>query len=46
MCLAVEEAGRIPVEWMFDDVYAELPEHLAAQRDELLASLPRERGAQ
>lgn len=43
---AVEEAGRIPVEWMFDDVYAELPEHLAAQRDELLASLPRERGAQ
>lgn len=33
---ACEEAGPVPLEWMFDDVYAELPAELAAQRDELL----------
>ncbi len=31
-----EEAGAVPVEWMFEDVYAEIPDHLRRQRDELL----------
>ena len=31
-----EESGTVPLEWMFDDVYAELPEHLRRQRDELI----------
>ena len=31
-----EEAGPAPLEWMFDDVYAEMPAHLAKQREELL----------
>ncbi len=30
-----EAAGKVPVEWMFDDVFAELPPHLAEQRREL-----------
>lgn len=30
-----EESGKVPREWMFEDVYAELPEHLAEQRDSL-----------
>jgi len=30
-----EEAGSVPSEWLFDDVYAEQPEFLRAQRDEL-----------
>jgi 2-oxoisovalerate dehydrogenase E1 component alpha subunit len=33
---AAEAAGVIPPEWMFDDVYAELPDTLAAQRREFL----------
>lgn len=33
---AAEEAGPVPLEWMFDDVYEQVPEHLAKQRDELL----------
>lgn len=33
----VEAAGSVPVEWMFDDVYAELPDHLREQREDLLA---------
>ncbi len=32
----VEEAGPIPLAWMFDDVFAEVPPHLVEQRDELL----------
>ncbi len=31
----VEAAGAVPVEWMFDDVYAELPAHLLEQRQSL-----------
>ena len=31
-----EAAGPVPLEWMFDDVYAEVPEHLAKQREDLL----------
>lgn len=31
-----EAAGEVPVAWMFDDVYKEMPEHLKAQRRELL----------
>lgn len=27
-----EAAGQVPFEWIFDDVFAELPAHLAAQR--------------
>ncbi len=30
-----EEAGPVPVEWMFEDVYAEMPDRLARQRREL-----------
>jgi 2-oxoisovalerate dehydrogenase E1 component alpha subunit len=33
---AAEAAGAVPVEWMFDDVYAELPDTLAEQRQEFL----------
>lgn len=29
-----EEAGAVPFDWMFDDVFEELPDHLAAQRAE------------
>jgi 2-oxoisovalerate dehydrogenase E1 component alpha subunit len=32
----VEAAGPVPLEWMFDDVYAELPETLLQQRREFL----------
>ena len=35
---AVQEAeasGKVPREWMFDDVYAEVPEHLAEQHESL-----------
>ena len=32
-----EEAGPIPVEWMFDDVYETVPEHLRKQRAELVS---------
>ncbi|HEX7004013.1 MAG TPA: thiamine pyrophosphate-dependent dehydrogenase E1 component subunit alpha [Trueperaceae bacterium] len=30
-----EASGKVPREWMFDDVYSEVPEHLAEQRDSL-----------
>lgn len=36
--LAVKEAeasGKVPREWMFDDVFAEVPEHLAEQHESL-----------
>ena len=43
-CLAhAERLGPPPVESLFDDVFAELPPHLAEQRAELLA-LPRQGG--
>ena len=29
-----EAAGPVPFEWMFDDVFADLPAHLAAQRED------------
>jgi len=32
-----EAAGAPPVEWMFDDVFADMPPHLREQRDDLLA---------
>jgi 2-oxoisovalerate dehydrogenase E1 component alpha subunit len=32
----VESAGQVPTEWMFDDVFAEMPNHLKEQRDSLL----------
>ena len=32
-------AGTAPVEWLFDDVYAELPWHLADQREQLLSEV-------
>lgn len=28
-----EEAGAVPFDWMFEDVFAELPDHLARQRE-------------
>lgn len=31
-----EAAGDVPSAWMFEDVFAEMPEHLRAQRDALL----------
>jgi len=31
-----EEAGAVPVEWMFDDVFAERPAHLEEQLHELM----------
>ncbi len=31
-----ESAGAVPVEWMFEDVLAEVPPHLLRQREELL----------
>lgn len=30
-----EEAGKVPLDWMFDDVFAELPEHLRRQKEKL-----------
>ena len=27
-----EAAGKVPLEWMFEDVYAEMPDHLKAQK--------------
>lgn len=30
-----EESGAVPLEWMFEDVFAEMPDHLRRQRDEL-----------
>jgi 2-oxoisovalerate dehydrogenase E1 component alpha subunit len=30
-----EESGSVPLEWMFEDVFAEMPDHLRRQRDEL-----------
>jgi 2-oxoisovalerate dehydrogenase E1 component alpha subunit len=30
-----EESGKVPLEWMFEDVFAEMPDHLAEQRDSL-----------
>lgn len=33
----VEAAGEVPVEWMFDDVYAEMPWHLQEQRQDVLS---------
>ncbi len=33
----VEAAGPVPVEWMFEDVFADVPAHLQQQRDDLLA---------
>lgn len=32
----VEEAGKAPTEWMFDDVFADMPQHLIEQKEELL----------
>ncbi|HEX7000732.1 MAG TPA: thiamine pyrophosphate-dependent enzyme, partial [Trueperaceae bacterium] len=31
-----QEAGSVPLEWMFEDVYAQMPARLARQREELL----------
>jgi 2-oxoisovalerate dehydrogenase E1 component alpha subunit len=33
---AAEAAGPVPTAWMFDDVFAEMPEHLREQRESLL----------
>ena len=30
-----EEAGKVPIEWMFDDVFAEVPAHLLRQKEQL-----------
>ncbi|MEX2534968.1 MAG: thiamine pyrophosphate-dependent dehydrogenase E1 component subunit alpha [Trueperaceae bacterium] len=30
-----EESGKVPRQWMFEDVYSELPEHLADQQEDL-----------
>ena len=27
-----DEAGKVPLEWMFDDVFKEMPPHLKAQK--------------
>lgn len=40
---ANEAAGRAPLGWMFDDVFADLPPHLRRQRDELAAAHDLER---
>jgi 2-oxoisovalerate dehydrogenase E1 component alpha subunit len=32
----VEAAGKAPLEWMFDDVFAEMPQHLLDQKENLL----------
>ncbi|HEX7021761.1 MAG TPA: thiamine pyrophosphate-dependent dehydrogenase E1 component subunit alpha [Trueperaceae bacterium] len=39
LATAVKEAqaaGKVPTEWMFDDVFADMPRHLQEQRAELL----------
>ena len=30
---ATEAAGAVPLEWLLEDVYAEMPEHLEEQRE-------------
>jgi 2-oxoisovalerate dehydrogenase E1 component alpha subunit len=30
-----EESGKVPLDWMFEDVFAEMPDHLVEQQDSL-----------
>ena len=34
----VEAAGKAPLEWMFEDVFAEMTTHLQEQKESLLGS--------